>query len=522
MITKNFVKFGALVVLLVLSGGASFIMTNNKSLDEDSTLRLYAGFADPIELADPRKIQYRTEFNFLRMLYSPLVSFEATGALSSGLADDFYWNGSEAHFHLRPNAQTSKGQPITVDDVISTFSRLGMKQGGTHGSLFDLLCGAESSQENCVGINRVTDLHFFLKFPRQSEFLFKLLSSMDYVIIPKNAIDPMTSEITDHSNTTGPYWIETQTNNEKTILKANKTHWQWNQKMPDVVEIVYNDPSKEKITPLEKVFERLLSNEISLIPTYAFIPHQKLAEFVDSQQDKINFHQTDQISIEHLRTTDNAKEFDQPTLRYILSLVKKEYTKKLLEFNLAGKAGVDFVQSTDQFFHPRSIGGLEQDQIEILSSLPVISPKTARTRKLRIGCSQNLKSRYEERLGDALRFVEVVELRSVEMRREVDAYFAETDSGFIEDISQIYFIASMGLLPINKTETESFLRNYVTELNVENRMRLLREMHFQMLKEMSVVPLVTKPYFALTNKKWQMSLPIFQAGTPIWGITRSN
>lgn len=519
---RKLLKLGAIITLLVLSGAMNFIMTTNDKSDEESTLRLYAGFADPIELADPRKVQYRTEFNFLRMIYSPLISYEPTGALSSGLAEDFYWKGSEAHFHLRPNARTSTGQPITVDDVTATFSRLGMTQGGTHGNLFDLMCDAEISHEKCIKINKVSEYHFYIKFPRQSEFLFKLLSSMDYVIIPKNAIDPATGEITDHSNTTGPYSIVNKSTDNKSTLKANKSHWQWNQNMPDVVEIIYNNPNRDKITPLEKVFERLLSNEISLIPTYAFVPHHKLAEFIDSHKDKINLHQTEQISIEHLRTTENAKEFDRATLRYILNLVKKEYTRNLLKTNLTSKAGLEFVAATDQFFHPRSIGGLEQTQVEALNLMPTTLPNMTSTRKLKIGCSQNLKSRYEERLGDSLRFVEVVELNSIASRKEVDAYFAETDSSFFEDVSQIYFIANTGLLPLTKAETESFLKRYVNELKIENRIRLLRELHLEMLKEMTVVPLVTKPYFALTNKKWQLSLPTFQAGTPIWGITKSN
>ena len=113
-------------------------------------------------------------------------------------------------------------------------------------------------------------------------------------------------------------------------------------------------------------------------------------------------------------------------------------------------------------------------------------------------------------------------IRSVAARSEVDAYFAETDSSFFEDVSQIYFIANTGLLPLNKTETDSFVKRYVNELNIENRIRLIREMHLQMLKEMTVIPLVIKPYFAVTNKNWQMTLPTLQAGTPIWGITKSN
>jgi hypothetical protein len=515
-------KIGAIITFSVLLGAINFIMTINDKSDADSTLRLYAGFAEPIELADPRRVQYRTEFNFLRMLYSPLISFEPTGALSSGLAEDFYWKGDEAHFHLRPNARTSKGQPITVDDIAATFARLGSTQGGTHGNLFDLMCDTETSHEKCIKISKVSDLHFYIKFPRQSEFLFKLLSSMDYVIIPKIAVDPITGEIIDHSNTTGPYWIEARTAENKSALKANKLHWQWNQKMPDVVEIIYNNPNKDKITPLEKVFENLLSNEISLIPTYAFVPHHKLAEFIDSHREKINIHQTEQISIEHLRTTKNAKEFDSATLRYILNRVKAEYTKNLLKTNFASRSRIEFVAATDQFFHPRSIGGLEQAQIEILNSMPTNLPTMTNTRKLRIGCSQNLKARYEERLGDSLRFVEVIELTSVAARSEVDAYFAETDSSFFEDVSQIYFIANTGLLPLNKTETDSFVKRYVNEWNIENRIRLIREMHLQMLKEMTVIPLVIKPYFAVTNKNWQMTLPTLQAGTPIWGITKSN
>ncbi|NBW82690.1 hypothetical protein EBR21_13140, partial [bacterium] len=262
---------GSIAILLCIG---MFVVIRGRKMNPEggSSLSLYVGFAEPLEEADPRSIRYRSEFNFLRMLYSPLIGYEASGALKSELAEDFYWKDNQAHFHIRKNAKTSLGEPVTFDDVAASFSRLGVQQGGTHGSLLDFMCEADQATSHCLKLEKVSDTHFYIQFNGRSEFLFRLLSSMDYVIIPKRALDPKTGRIIDHTNTTGPYFLDKVSRNPNQILSANKSHWLWNNSMPEEVEVIYNHAEKERLTPLDVVFQKLLDGKIDLIPTYAFIP----------------------------------------------------------------------------------------------------------------------------------------------------------------------------------------------------------------------------------------------------------
>ena len=117
---------------------------------------------------DPVKIHFAVAYTFLADTFSPLVEYSVTGELVSAAAERFEWIGNEAHFTMRKNLKTIDGHGIDAYDAETSFKRMFILGGNTHGNLKDMLCpGAKMDSLNavCPGLEvRDNGRTFVMKF----------------------------------------------------------------------------------------------------------------------------------------------------------------------------------------------------------------------------------------------------------------------------------------------------------------------------------------------------------------------
>lgn len=140
-----------------------------------------------------------------------------------GVAEEFNWVGNDLHLKIRHDLKTASGIPITSEDVVLSLKRLIILSGNTHGNFKDLVCpGAElkSLTENCAGISSKSNV-VILKAGTKKSFLLPMLTAIDFAIIPKGSIDPKTLAIVNYKETSGPYFVEQDSEQGRLVLKAN-------------------------------------------------------------------------------------------------------------------------------------------------------------------------------------------------------------------------------------------------------------------------------------------------------------
>jgi len=75
----------------------------------------------PIAKYDPLKIHFSNQYNFFANIYSPLIEYNQSGEIVSGLAERFEWIGNEARFTIRP-VKTIDGHFNVVRSVKTELS----------------------------------------------------------------------------------------------------------------------------------------------------------------------------------------------------------------------------------------------------------------------------------------------------------------------------------------------------------------------------------------------------------------
>ena len=64
------------------------------------------------------------------------------------------------------------------------------------------------------------------------------------------------------------------------------------------------------------------------------------------------------------------------------------------------------------------------------------------------------------------------------------------------------------------------IREFVSEEKTENRVKILKQLHFDSLKEFVNIPVAAGSYYAFTRKPWKAKLSKFYARSPLWQFVR--
>jgi hypothetical protein len=470
---------------------------------------------DSVDKYEPTSIRYAHEYLLLENLYSPLVELEPkTGAVVAGIAESYEWKGEALEFKIRKNLVTHSGKTIGAEDVVFSLKRLIVLSGNTHGNFRDLVCPGQtlkSVSDACAGIES-RDGKVILRAGARKAFLLPMLTTIDFAIIPKHAVDPITLRISDYSETSGAYFVASDDKKGNVELSVNPDHYHHSASMPQRAVLVPCD-----VDVRNSALRLFLDGKADHVMTYS---GTKPEEVIVASREKpdLDLHLTMKIqTIALVFTPRGQKELSEAYRRFIGNQVRKAFAEIY--------ANVVSYEKTDQFFPTFGDGGLTKEQKQQVANLYAESADDIQ-KPFRLGF---LKSGgLEPWLGPVARELPKAQIYLEDgipafheykpSEKEPHAVIMTTDTGFKEDISLISYSLNAGYFGLNKAESEKWLASYMETSNKEERLEILRKLHFQSLSEAKLVPLVVSPYAALIRKPWKMDLSELYANNQLWLI----
>lgn len=501
----------------MLCGAIVFIFVfNQQKNSRNNNMNLKVSWYSDLKLEshDPANIQFAAPAVLLMNLYSPLLIYNNKSEIDFALAEKFNWiSNSELEFKLKSNLLSSKGDPITAEDAYLSFKRLMLKQTNTHGDLQNFLCPGvklSSIDDECPGL-RFKENSLFLKAndPNLAKFLLPLITSCDFLIIPKKAINWQSEDlkIVDYSNTSGPFYAQSTNAKGEHFLKANKNSPLYDVHMPQTVEI---KPILDTSSPI-----KLVNGEIDMITT---IDRARPEDLLQLKNDKnFSLHQTSDLEVTILQFTSKGRsiltEQDRLSLgSYIKNRISSSWPKETA------------YKTADQFFPAFGEASLSESKLNNLKKLyknDHYLPK----QKIKLSVEGYKLEEYKKLFSDAknIEFIKFTERPNQKKIEEMeDGYILPGDTGFIENISLISYYMSVGSFGYDdKEKANQWIQDYIKINDKTDRLEKLKELHFEALAKGLIVPISITPYYAVAKKDWKLSFHRHFAGTPIW-MMRKN
>lgn len=486
------------------------VMDNSKDVFlEKKIIRMPIAINRPFSDYDTANIQSARQANIIRNLFSPLIENDANANLIPGVAARFEWinNDSELVFYIRDNLKTITGYQITAEDAYLSLKRLIIKNTNTHGSLKSFLCPdniVTKVSDECPGLSYKDNM--LILRPKSKEvckFILPLLTSLDFSVIPKISIDwtNLNYNIIDYTNTSGPFYLYHEDPNGNSILKVNKNHYHYKTTIPQEVHLVVKGYSNS--------IDLLKENKIDLIPTY---DGSSLGERLALESNsKFNVHRTIEIDLKALSFTAVGKKKFTPFERYCIGLkVKKSF---LNHFQTKEAA-----TPTNEYFPLFGEGSLDEDKR--LELAEYIKKFESCEFKKNITISEVPTSidvyRDDFRNDSNINFIEFTKLPWLkEESEQEDAYMLFADTGFYESISLLSHYLPK-ITNMTAEESTKWIENYISIENKEDRFKLLRKLHFEILKQGYIIPFSASPIVAVARAPWKPNFYKFYAGTPLW------
>lgn len=489
----------------------------NKNLNEAGVLRIAFPYAKPASAYEPALIHLAPEYIFLENVFSPLVEMSPkTGHIEPGVAESYRWKGNTLHLVIRKNLKTVTGIQITAEDAEFSLKRLLTMPGNTHGNCRELLCGQtelKSVADQCEGIS-VKDGELILKTtPAGKTFLLPMLVTLDFAIIPRGSVDPVTQKIRDFKNTTGPYYVSKDSENGEIELKVNPNHYHHSESMPQIVRFVPTSNSSS--------LEDFKNGRVDYISTVDTARADEVIEFSRSNSDSV-LHTTMNIRSFILTFTKRGQAEIPPTERFALG----RRVRKALWDSLAGKDGYE---QSMQFFPSFGEAALDKAHIEkVAAKFQAQAPVPATPLRLALVRLGN-PEKFVKAIKTALPQIEPYEspknpnfMKFDSPEEEPQLILSGPDTGFQEDIGLITYSLNAGYFGMTAPARKEWLARYMETLSKSDRVDLLKGLHESVLSEPVIVPLLVAPYAAIARKPWQIHLSQLYANNQLWLIQQAN
>lgn len=469
---------------------------------------------------DPAKIHFSQEYNFLVNIYSPLLEYSVDGKLVSAVAEKFEWVGTDAHFTIRPDLRTIDGTPITAEDVEASFKRLFVLSTNMHGDLKDLVCQGKTLKkisDPCPGMSILPEQRqLVLHFPERKIFLFQMLTSIDFSIIPRRAFDQETLKIIDYRNTSGPYYVKADKGDGNIELAANPAHFHYSEKMPQAVTLVPSDPRSVDATL--KLFD---DGKINHIGTFRF-PADKLLAYAAKRQD-LSVHTTYPNRLFWFSFTKKGRANFTVKERFALGKAIRKWTLD----KVSSRPGFE---AAEQLFPALGDGALTEEHLAKLHKAFQEAPDTITIDRPVVVWAWNMPKDdldFIKKLLPAAKFVtDVLKLPgTVDYKKEglaePEICFLSGDTSPQEDISFFSYYLNFEFLHIYGHEGKDWLRRYMATEDRKKRLAMAEELHFKTLIDADVIPMAANSYAAIVTKPWAFNYSKFYATNFVWRITRN-
>lgn len=498
---------GALVAVIVVT----FLFTN-RCVPKESKVRIAFNAKSSVTAFDPSRIQQDVEAVVLDNLYSPLVRMATDGTIEPFLAEHYWWVGNTLHLKIRENFRTVDGWVITAKDAEYSLKRILISDSNAHGNLAMFLCPdarPTSIDSKCAGIDSSdSELMLTVVNAKYKPFLLKLLSSMDFGVIPKAACNSSSpqQEILDYRNTTGPYYVSKDDPKGAFVLTANPGHWLNNAGIPQTLEFV---PA-----PYQDAIPLLREGKVDFISCINVVPSEQFEEF--RAEGIANFFETYPIRKFMVASTHaKLKEFSVAERHAVYQLIRKAFLKD--------KGSVGWAPSLD-FFPPLGEGALGQSQMEELKKTIEASENTKLHRKIKLGAGRSqfqfLSSILKE--SDQIEVVQIPNMAPfLPADQQPDFYVVGTDSAFQESFSLISYNVLAEFVDLSKSESVDWLSRYMSFEDKEERIKMLKDLNFKTLNNGVIGVIGEASYIEVSRKPFRYEGSKFFAGSPLW-LIRQN
>ena len=492
---------------------AKVIRDSHMTQRDQLEISLSSAYNRPLSVYDPALIENAPQHIILGNIYSPLLEYTNAGQLSSAIASSFGWNGNEAHFRIRPGLKTIDGENIDAYDVENTFKRLFILKSNTHGDIKSILCpGAKlkSLSDKCTNIEvRQDGALLVIKFKKSNTYLFPMLTAMDYAIIPKKSLDQKSLKIVDYRNTSGPYWIEENTDTHM-VMRSNPHNFHYSGKMPQRVKFVYIKNTKAD-TPLGM----FLDKKINHIATVGSSPEILLSHF--SNKEDVSMHLTEPMWLRYVTfTTRGRQELAEKQRIRIANTLKKILLDGFLKLN-------GYVDAP-QLFPSFGKGSLSSEELlKIKAKYDAETGEDVFTEKM---IAWFFPKRYIDRLKKHFPNTEFVDGKKVPCfinPKDRDEnyphfYFAGTDMGFQEDISLLSYKINTEIFHLTGKDGERWIKEYIKEDSDEKKIGMLKKLHYDALYKAATIPIVFCPYVSVVRSPWKLDFPRYTYDNNFWQI----
>lgn len=482
-------------------------------------IRVAFPYNKPSKFYEPTRIHLAPEYIFLETTYSALVEVSPKDAsLIPGVAESWKWDGEVLTLKIRDDLKTVDGVPITAKDAEFSLKRVLVRTGNTHGNFQSLVCGAtaiKTINDKCEGLWSQGN-QLFIKVVGKSAFVLPMLSGIDFAIIPQSSVDPQTLDIVDYRNTSGPYFVETDSEEGRIVLKANPNHYRTSQNIPEIVRLIPVDKSNK--TASLKLFDR---GEVDFITTIDAAKPEDVISFSKGRSDSV------------LHTTANIRTivlvFTERGLKELSARERLLIGRKVKENLWPYFSRLPGYESTDQYFPSFSYGALDEAALDrVKAELPTgelaLDGKTLKMTTVRVGDISALRPLLEKAIP-GLSLEEGANVPAFSKYEKLEdmphVFIGGPDTGYHEDISLISYMLSSGVFGLTKDERATWLAKYMAIPEQPERLKVLKSIHEASLKSGVLMPLASCPYVALAKTGWKIELSQLFANNPIWLIKRN-
>ncbi|MEI7367243.1 ABC transporter substrate-binding protein [Pectobacterium colocasium] len=237
LIKKRF-KHSLLLITLCTAGAmtsvfAAQVPAGTVLADKQELVR--GNGSEPASL-DPHKVESDVEGHIINDFFDNLVRVGDDGTIEPRLAerwenkDNTVWT-----FHLRPDAKWSDGSPITADDVVYSWRRLGDPKtlspyGSYVASMYvknaaDILAGKKAPDS--LGIKALDSHTLEVTLEHPLSYFLEMSAYHVLVPLPKAVLEKHPDNWTQVGNfvSSGPYTLSEWVVNERIVGKRNSQYW---------------------------------------------------------------------------------------------------------------------------------------------------------------------------------------------------------------------------------------------------------------------------------------------------------
>ena len=102
-----------------------------------------------------------------------------------------------------------------------------------------------------------------------------------------------------------------------------------------------------------------------------------------------------------------------------------------------------------------------------------------------------------------------------------DAVIGKPDTGFVEDFGLVSYFMKLGLFGLSPKSSTKWLKKYMSLNEKAQRMKMLKALHFEVLADMQIIPLVNAPFVSLVRPNWSLNFSSFIADNQLWLIRKN-